>query len=69
MVDGTGLIAVLPMYDWPEVRGDTDRLWQSLNAALADAGVASPARLNRNVAPEAAWPSPQLVLGQTGGLP
>ncbi len=69
MVDGTGLIAVLPMYDWPEVRGDTDRLWQSLNAALADAGVASPARLNRNVAPEAAWTSPQLVLGQTCGLP
>jgi len=62
-------LAVLPMYDWPEVRKATDRLWDCLRQALAAAGFAPPPTLDRTIAPIAAWRSPRLLLGQTCGLP
>ena len=36
--DGAGGIAALPMYDWPEARGATDRLWAAIRDGLRAAG-------------------------------
>lgn len=40
-------IAALPMYDWPEMREQTDAEWQRLRAALLAAGIDAPERLVR----------------------
>lgn len=63
------MIAQLPMYDWPEVYDHTDALWSAVGARLRDAGVAAPAWLNREVELRECWRSPDLLLGQTCGLP
>lgn len=63
------MIATLPMYDWPEVRPATDRLWALIRDALRDAGLAAPDALDRSGAYDAAWLRPDLVLSQTCGLP
>ena len=42
------MIATLPMYDLPEARESTDRLWQAWAARLREAGVADlPGALER----------------------
>lgn len=41
------LIAALPMYDWPEVRAETDALWAALRDAFRSAGIDAPDRLVR----------------------
>ena len=63
------LIACLPMYDWPEVRPATDALWAAMATAFARHGVDAPASLDREIRREDAWVAPNLVLGQTCGLP
>ena len=63
------MIAALPMYDWPEMRAETDRLWESLRDHFSDIGVAPPAALTRGGDPWAVWQDPSLVLSQTCGLP
>jgi ABC-type phosphate/phosphonate transport system substrate-binding protein len=63
------VIATLPMYDWPELRAATDRLWSALRDALRAAGVAAPEALDRTTPAPAAWRDPGLVLAQTCGLP
>lgn len=63
------MIATLPMYDWAEVRGPTDRLWALMRAALAARGIAAPDELTRGGDMWADWQSPDLVLGQTCGFP
>lgn len=40
-------IAALPMYDWPEIRAETDALWAALRDRLRAAGVAAPEALAR----------------------
>ena len=40
-------IAALPMYDWPEVRAETDALWAQIRDALRAAGVNAPEALTR----------------------
>ncbi len=40
-------IAALPMYDWPEVRSQTDAEWGRLREGLRKAGVDAPERLVR----------------------
>lgn len=62
-------LALLPMYDWPEVRAETDALWAAVRERLVAAGISAPAALSRDGDVEAAWLSPDLVLGQTCGLP
>jgi hypothetical protein len=62
-------IAALPMYDWPELRVETDRLWAALRNALRAAGVAAPDELVRDGGLHETWADPRLVLGQTCGLP
>jgi ABC-type phosphate/phosphonate transport system substrate-binding protein len=42
-----GLIAALPMYDWPERRGEVDAEWAVIRDRLRDAGVAAPEHLIR----------------------
>jgi ABC-type phosphate/phosphonate transport system substrate-binding protein len=63
------VIAALPMYDWPEVAWATDRLWAAMRDALAAEGVPAPERLTRGRELMAGWTDPELVLGQTCGLP
>ncbi len=40
-------IAALPMYDWPELRAETDAMWASMRARFLDHGIAAPANLVR----------------------
>ncbi|HHZ07659.1 MAG TPA: PhnD/SsuA/transferrin family substrate-binding protein [Rhizobiales bacterium] len=40
-------IAALPMYDWPEIRAETDALWARLRDRLRAAGVEAPETLAR----------------------
>ncbi len=61
--------AMLPMYDWPEVRQATDRLWCDLRDALRQVGIPAPAALTRDRSLEELWNSPALILGQTCGMP
>jgi len=66
------MIAQLPMYDWPELRDQHDRLWQRLGEALRDylpTPYPVPERLSRSADPFKEWLSPELLLGQTCGLP
>lgn len=61
----TGL-AALPMYDWPEIRADTDRWWQALRTAAA--GYDLPSRLSRPTDAAALhklWRDPALRFSQT----
>lgn len=62
--------AALPMYDWPEVRQATDRLWAALREGLHRAGVTgAPRALERAAPAETLWTHPRLMLAQTCGLP
>lgn len=68
--DPTGeALAILPMYDWPEVRAAGDALWAMLRDALRSAGLPAPDALVRPDDPLAAWHEPTLLLGQTCGWP
>ncbi|MEM8705178.1 MAG: PhnD/SsuA/transferrin family substrate-binding protein [Actinomycetota bacterium] len=62
-------IATLPMYDWPEVRHDVDRLWRSLAEAFDDHELDPPSGLDRTRSLDDRWLDPDLLLGQTCGLP
>jgi ABC-type phosphate/phosphonate transport system substrate-binding protein len=57
-------LASLPMYDWPELREDTDRFWAALAGEL---GVSGP--LWRGDDYSAAWRNPALLFSQTCGYP
>ncbi len=63
------MIASLAMYDWPQVRSEHDRLWSLIRDALAGEGVAAPERLTRDRSLWDIWESPELMLGQTCGMP
>ena len=68
---GKGWIAALPMYDWPEIRAETDAQWARLRDRLRASGVAAPQALTReNTAGgeldlAALWRAPALLLAQT----
>ena len=57
------------MYDWPGVRGETDAFWAEVARRLRAAGIAAPAALARNPEVDASWNDPDLLLGQTCGMP
>lgn len=57
------------MYDWPEIRGETDRFWATARACLRDEGLVTRESLARGADISAPWKSPNLALGQTCGLP
>lgn len=64
-----GGVASLPMYDRPELRGATDRLWSTLREALREEGMAAPEALERGRPMKAVWEDPRLVLSMACGLP
>lgn len=63
------MIAALPMYDWAEIRPDWDAFWASVRDEARNLGLAAPDKLTRAEAISAAWADPDLMLGQTCGLP
>ncbi len=63
------MIASLPMYDWPEIAGETDRFWGLIRQRLCQDGIDAPAHLDRQTDPWAVWQDPTLVLAQTCGMP
>lgn len=63
-------IAVLPMYDLPEVARATDALWAALARRLRAGGLEDvPDRLERAADPHEVWASPNLLFAQTCGFP
>lgn len=63
------MLASLPMYDWPQLRGSHDALWSAIHAALGGRGIESPEMLTDARPGVAFWTHPQLVFSQTCGLP
>lgn len=59
----------LPMYDWPEVEAQTDRLWQQLSALLQDNGIDCPSQLDRKTGSSSLWNSGNCLFSQTCGWP
>ncbi len=57
------------MYDWPEIRAETDALWAAIAERLEAAGIAAPECLDRMTPADEAWESPDLLVGQTCGRP
>jgi ABC-type phosphate/phosphonate transport system substrate-binding protein len=61
-------IAALPWYDLPELREQTDALWAGIARELAARSLRGvPARLERDVEPDALLGNPDLLLSQTCG--
>ena len=54
-------VASLPMYDWPEVQGATDRLWRAIRDQLRAEGIEAPDRLTRPADPATTWRDPDPV--------
>ena len=67
----SGFIAALPMYDWPELRAETDARWAAIRDRLRAAGIEAPEHLTRENTPSgeldlaALWRHPGLLLAQT----
>ncbi len=61
-------LASLPWYDLEELRPATDRLWLALGRQFRQAGMSRvPGHLNREVAYERQWTSPDFLFGQACG--
>ena len=63
------MIAALPMYDRPENAAAHDALWAAIRDALRARGASAPEALDRATGLWEGWTAPDLVLGQTCGLP
>ena len=63
------MIASLPMYDWPEEQSAVDATWAKIHEALRKKGIESPPALTRADELTGVWTHPDLILGQTCGLP
>ncbi|WP_374381642.1 phosphate/phosphite/phosphonate ABC transporter substrate-binding protein [Dongia sp.] len=64
------MIAALPMYDFPELRTQTDQLWEALRSHFAAAGLTDlPELLTRPMDAYALWLDRNLVFAQTCGYP
>ncbi len=61
-------LASLPMYDWDELRGPTDRLWALIRDGLRAGGIDAPTDLHRG-SQWNDWLNPGLILSQTCGFP
>jgi ABC-type phosphate/phosphonate transport system substrate-binding protein len=63
-------IAEFPLYDFPQLRLETNAFWHAIAKRLRDAGVtAVPHRLSRSQDYAAAWRNPGLIMGQACGYP
>ncbi len=63
------MIASLAMYDWPQQAAHWDDLWTAIAAGLRARDVAAPDALTRDGNLWQHWTAPDLVLGQTCGMP
>jgi ABC-type phosphate/phosphonate transport system substrate-binding protein len=63
------LLAALPMYDYPELTGATDALWDALRDQLRAAGVPAPEQLTRSLGHFAIWRDADLLLAQACEYP
>ncbi|MEM6662412.1 MAG: PhnD/SsuA/transferrin family substrate-binding protein [Pseudomonadota bacterium] len=63
------MIAAMQMYDWPEVQGTHDAFWAVAAEALRDAGINAPPAMTRFAELSGTWARPDLLVGQTCGLP
>lgn len=63
------MIATLSMYDWPGQNVHWDALWAGIRDALRARGLDAPEALTRDGSLWDHWESPDLVLGQTCGMP
>ncbi len=60
------MIAALPMYDWPEIRAETDARWASIRDALRASDIDAPEHLEREQTDlQALWRDPALLVSQT----
>lgn len=57
------------MYDWPELRAETDAFWRLLRHQFQDAGFQPPGQLSRCEDEAEGWLSPNLFFSQTCGYP
>jgi ABC-type phosphate/phosphonate transport system substrate-binding protein len=65
MIGSQRRIAALPMYDFAELADAHDALWSALARRLTETGVeGTPSGLTRDVAHQALWRHPALLLGQ-----
>jgi len=63
-------IASLPMYNWPELRAQTERWWQVLARNFEAEGLVQvPVALNGSEVPYDDWNNPHLFMSQTCGYP
>lgn len=69
MSDVSAAVAALPMYDWPELRKETDQFWEKLRESLTRFGFPAPRNLDRDRSNDAIWHDKNLLLAQTCGLP
>jgi len=63
------MIASLSMYERPETLNALDSLWSHVQENLKNNGIDAPMRLSRDGTTLKHWMDPNLVLGQTCGLP
>lgn len=63
-------VASLPMYDFPEIRMETDALWRRLAEAMRSAGIGGvPDKLIHDAPPEEIWRRRDLLFSQACGYP
>jgi ABC-type phosphate/phosphonate transport system substrate-binding protein len=62
-------VAFLPMYAVRGTRQHADTLWNCLRDALRDSGIEAPDHISDFESRLAGWSHPDLILGQTCGLP
>ena len=62
-------IAILPMYERPELHSVHDRLWSLIRTELFKEKINAPTSLLKGVKGDDIWKSKQLLLSQTCGLP
>jgi ABC-type phosphate/phosphonate transport system substrate-binding protein len=65
----SGLIAGLPMYEFPWTASAHDEVWAWIGSYLRERGLEAPHVLTRDIPLETFWRSPSLVFGQTCGYP
>lgn len=64
------MIAFLGMYDMPHMRAANDAFWALVRDGMRAVGIDAPEALSRDLSELwSIWRSPELVLGQTCGLP
>jgi len=63
------MLVSLPMYDWPEVAEQTDRLWQLIANEFKQLELTVPEQLNRSEPIERLWTGGDILFSQTCGWP